>query len=128
MKKVVNVIAGLSFAAILAGCTTITGGNSSLVGPGANNNVVTDAILQAMDTGDQSRMNQALSTVRDKQPFAWQNAGNGNQFQLLPNRTYVNEQGQPCRAITFSGMIRGQKLTSNCDACRISDGSWSVIG
>ena len=83
------------------------------------------AIGHSMDETDRMRTAQTLETVRTGVPSRWHNPDTGNDYTVVPTRTYETAQG-PCREYTMDALIGGKKETIYGTACRQPDGSWQV--
>lgn len=84
-------------------------------------------IGRSMDETDRMRVNQSLETVRTGVPSSWKNPDTGNQYQVVPTRTYETSSG-PCREYTLDAVVGGRKEKVYGTACRQADGSWKVEG
>ena len=85
------------------------------------------AIGHNMDETDRMRTAQSLETVRTGVPSRWRNPDTGNDYTVVPTRTYDTSSG-PCREYTIDAMIGGRKEKVYGTACRQPDGSWRVQG
>lgn len=85
------------------------------------------AIGHNMDETDRMRTAQTLETVRTGVPSRWNNPDTGNDYTVVPTRTYDTSSG-PCREYTIDAMIGGRKEKVYGTACRQPDGSWRVQG
>ncbi len=83
------------------------------------------AVGHSMDETDRMRTAQTLETVRTGVPSRWHNPDTGNDYTVVPTRTYETAQG-PCREYTMDAVIGGKKETVYGTACRQADGSWRV--
>jgi surface antigen len=83
------------------------------------------AVGHSMDETDRLRTAQTLETVRTGVPSRWHNPDTGNDYTVVPTRTFETAQG-PCREYTMNAMIGGKKETVYGTACRQPDGSWQV--
>ncbi len=83
------------------------------------------AVGQNMDASDRHRTAQTLETVRTGVPSRWQNPDTGNEYTVVPTRTYETASG-PCREYTIDARIGGRPETVYGTACRQPDGSWQV--
>ena len=98
-------------AAIIAG--TILGG------------IIGGSVGRTMDDVDRMKANETLETYPTNQPHSWRNPDSGNQYTMVPTRTY-EAAGSPCREYTMNAIIGGQRETVYGTACRQADGSWKV--
>ena len=85
------------------------------------------AVGRSMDEVDRMRTAQTLETVRTGVPARWRNPDTGNDYTVVPTRTYETSAG-PCREYTIDAVIGGQKEKVYGTACRQADGSWRVQG
>jgi surface antigen len=81
---------------------------------------------RSMDDTDRLKTAQTLETVRTGVPSAWQNPDSGNQYTVVPTKTYDTAQG-PCREYTIDALIGGRVEKVYGTACRQPDGSWRVM-
>jgi len=80
---------------------------------------------RSMDDTDRLKTAQSLETVRTGVPSSWQNPDTGNQYTVVPTRTYETNTG-PCREYTVDAVIGGRPEKIYGTACRQPDGSWQV--
>lgn len=85
------------------------------------------SVGRTMDATDRLKTAQTLETVRTGVPSSWQNPDTGNQYTVVPTRTYEASAG-PCREYTVDAVIGGKKEKVYGTACRQADGSWKVQG
>lgn len=83
------------------------------------------AVGHSMDEVDRLRTGQTLETVRTGVPSSWRNPDTGNQYTVMPTRTYETAAG-PCREYTIDAVIGGRPEKVYGTACRQPDGSWQV--
>lgn len=81
---------------------------------------------RGMDDTDRLRTAHALETVRTGVATQWRNPDTGNQYTVIPNRTYNAAIG-PCREYTVNAVVGGRPETVYGTACRQADGSWRVV-
>jgi surface antigen len=84
------------------------------------------AIGQSMDANDRMHTAQALETVRTGVPTRWHNPDTGNEYTVVPTRTYDEANGSPCREYIIDAVIGGRKEKVYGHACRQPDGSWKI--
>jgi surface antigen len=84
------------------------------------------SIGQSMDQVDRLKTAQTLETVRTGVPARWVNPDSGNQYTVVPTRTYETTAG-PCREYTIDAIIGGRVEQVYGTACRQADGSWRVM-
>lgn len=85
------------------------------------------AVGRSMDETDRLKTALALENVRTGVPAQWRNPDTGNDYRVVPTRTYETAEG-PCREYTVDATIGGRKETVYGTACRQPDGSWRVTG
>lgn len=83
------------------------------------------SVGQSMAETDKIKTAHALENVRTGVPSAWKNPDSGNQYVVVPTRTYDSTSG-PCRDYTVDAVIAGKKEKVNGTACRQTDGSWQI--
>ncbi|WJW74368.1 RT0821/Lpp0805 family surface protein [Thiohalobacter sp. IOR34] len=83
------------------------------------------SIGRSMDETDRLKTAQTLENVRTGVPSSWRNPDTGNQYTVVPTRTYETAEG-PCREYTIDAVIGGRKETAYGTACRQPDGSWKI--
>jgi surface antigen len=83
------------------------------------------SVGRSMDETDRLKTAVALENVRTGVPSRWRNPDSGNEYTVVPTRTYETAQG-PCREYTVEGMIGGKRDTVYGTACRQPDASWRV--
>jgi surface antigen len=76
-----------------------------------------------MDDTDRLKVTRTLETVRTGVPSQWRNPDTGNQYTVVPTRTY-DAAGTPCREYTVDGVIGRRRENIVGTACRQADGSW----
>lgn len=81
---------------------------------------------RSMDDTDRLKVAHSLETVRTGIPSSWRNPDTGNQYTVIPTRTY-DSAGTPCREYTVNGTIGGKKEKITGTACRQADGSWRTV-
>lgn len=85
------------------------------------------SIGRSMDETDRLKTAHALETVRTGVPSRWRNPDTGNEYTVVPTRTYESAQG-PCRDYTVDAVIGGRTETVHGNACRQPDGTWRTAG
>jgi len=84
------------------------------------------AVGRSMDDTDRLKVAHTLESVRTGVPSHWTNPDTGNQYTVVPTRTY-DTAGTPCREYTVDGHVGGKKEKIYGTACRQSDGSWRTV-
>ena len=82
----------------------------------------------SMAETDRLKTAHALENVRTGVPTSWRNPDSGNQYTVVPTRTYddVQRAQGPCREYTVDAMVGGRRDKVYGTACRQPDGSWKV--
>lgn len=80
---------------------------------------------RSMADTDRLKTAHALESVRTGVPSSWSNPDTGNQYVVVPTRTY-DGTGGPCREYTIDAVVGGTKDKVFGTACRQADGSWQV--
>jgi surface antigen len=81
------------------------------------------AVGRSMDETDRLNTALALENVRTGVPSRWRNPDTGNEYTVVPTRTYEAAEG-PCREYTVDAVVAGRQDTVHGTACRQPDGSW----
>jgi surface antigen len=84
------------------------------------------SVGRSMDERDRLKVAHSLETVRSGVPSQWRNPDSGNEYRVVPQRTFETAQG-PCREYTVDGLIGGKRETIFGTACRQPDGSWRAM-
>lgn len=152
MRSGLTTLMILAFAGTLSGCTTpptqqqsgmiiggvLGGALGSQVGGGHGRTAATivgsivgssigGAIGRSMDEQDRLKVSHSLETVRTGVSSQWHNPDTGNDYSIVPTRTY-EAGGTPCREYTVNATIGGRKEKVYGTACRQPDGSWRTAG
>ena len=85
------------------------------------------ALGESMDASDREHVSESLETVRTGVPSRWRNPDTGNEFTVVPTKTFETSSG-PCREYTIDAVIDGRDEKVNGTACRQPEGSWRVQG
>lgn len=104
-------------------------GNGQLVGVAAGTIIgylIGGSIGRYMDTVDQNCIGQALEHGEDGQEIIWNNPQNGAIYEVIPESTYKQGNGEYCREYTAQSDINGQMQSTYGTACRQEDGSWKI--
>ncbi len=81
------------------------------------------SVGQSMDEVDRMKTAQTLENVRTGVPSQWRNPDTGNEYTVVPTRTYNTASG-PCREYTVDAVIGGRPEKVYGTACRTEDGDW----
>lgn len=85
--------------------------------------VIGGQVGKSMDDTDRLKTSHALESVRTGVPSTWRNPDTGNQYTVVPTKTYDTGTG-PCREYTIDARIGGKPEKVYGTACRQADGSW----
>lgn len=83
------------------------------------------SVGHSMAETDKLKTAHALENVRTGVPTSWKNPDSGNQYVVVPTRTYESASG-PCRDYVIDAVVAGKKDKVVGTACRQPDGSWQV--
>lgn len=83
------------------------------------------SVGHSMAEVDRVKTAQTLETVRTGVPSSWRNPDTGNQYRVVPTRTYDGASG-PCREYSIDAVIGGKNDKVFGKACRQPDGSWQM--
>lgn len=83
------------------------------------------AVGRSMDETDRLKTAQTFETVRTGVPSSWRNPDTGNQYTVVPTRTYETSSG-PCREYSMDAVVGGRHEKVYGTACRQPDGSWQT--
>jgi surface antigen len=83
------------------------------------------SVGHSMADVDRMKTAHALENVRSGVPSSWRNPDTGNQYVVVPNRTFDGPQG-PCREYTIDATVAGKPDKLLGTACRQADGSWQM--
>jgi len=83
-------------------------------------------IGESMDDTDRMKTAMVLNDSRTDQRTTWVNPDTGNQFAVVPTRTY-EDSGSPCREFRLDATVGNQPNQEVYGtACLQADGSWLV--
>jgi surface antigen len=105
--------------------TTPNGSANQFVGAAAGP-LVAGEIQSGMTPVDNGCVGLTLEYARNNQPVAWQNPGNGAQYQVTPIRAYQAPNGLNCREYTTSATLNGRSQRIDDTACRLPSGLWQL--
>ncbi|MGA8515188.1 MAG: glycine zipper 2TM domain-containing protein, partial [Burkholderiaceae bacterium] len=83
------------------------------------------SVGRSMAETDKLKTAHALESVRTGVPSAWKNPDTGNEFVVVPTRSFDSPTG-PCRDYTVDATVAGNKDKIFGTACRQPDGSWQA--
>jgi surface antigen len=84
------------------------------------------SVGRSMDHTDRLKVAHTLENVRTGVSSRWRNPDTGNQYSVVPTRTYETASA-PCREFTVDGQVGGKKENIYGSACRQPDGSWRIV-
>jgi surface antigen len=119
--------AGMIIGGILGGVlgNEIGGGTAAIIAGTLIGASIGGAIGQSMDATDRAHVSESLETVRTGVPSRWRNPDTGNDYTVVPTKTYETASG-PCREYTIDAIVNGREETVYGTACRQPDGSWRI--
>ena len=87
-------------------------------------------IGQQLDERDRMLMGQTFNPTMEKAPInsigKWENPDTKHGGTVEPTRTFITDNGTPCREFTQTVTIGGQTEQAYGTACRQADGSWKI--
>jgi surface antigen len=123
-KENIGQVGGAVVGGVVA--SQVSGGNTLLTIGGALGGAWLGSYLgKQMDDEDRRKTSNTLETAKTNQPVSWKNPDNGNQYTVMPTKTY-QENNQPCRDFTTTAVIDGKKETVKGKACRQANGTWQT--
>lgn len=69
----------------------------------------------------------ALEYKKSGGSAAWVNPDSGHSGSVTPTKTYIAENGRPCREFTQTITVEGETEEIEATACRQDDGSWQIV-
>ena len=79
-----------------------------------------------MDKADRQQLNNVYEYTPDNTTTEWRNPNTGNEYQVTPQRTYVDRQtNQDCREVEILSTIDGKAEKTYATACR-ENGKWVI--
>ena len=106
-------------------CDTPNGASNQFIG-GAAGPLVAGEIQSGMTPIDNGCVGLTLEYAQNSQPVAWQNPGNGAQYQVTPVRGYQAPNGLNCREYTIAATLNGRSQRIDDTACRLPNGLWQL--
>jgi len=83
------------------------------------------SVGRSMDDTDRLKTAHALENIRTGVPSSWKNPDTGNQYTVVPTRTYETTTG-PCREFIIDANVGRSQEEVTGTACRQNDGSWKI--
>ena len=83
------------------------------------------SVGHSMADVDKLKTAQTLEGVRTGVPSSWRNPDSGNEYVVVPTRTF-DSNGGPCRDYTIDAVVAGKQDKIFGTACRQPDGSWQI--
>ncbi|MDX1518929.1 MAG: RT0821/Lpp0805 family surface protein [Gammaproteobacteria bacterium] len=114
----------------------------SQIGSGTGNKVAIGAGVLAggmfgnrigsqLDCQDQAYHVDTTQNALEYQPTGqtstWKNPDSGHSGAVTPTKTYVVDDGKPCREFTQTIYVDGQAEEVQATACRQEDGTWQMM-
>lgn len=79
-----------------------------------------------MDKADRQKLNDVYEYTPDNTTTEWHNPNTGNEYQVTPQRTYVDQTTkQDCREVEILSTIDGKAEKTYATACR-ENGKWVI--
>lgn len=91
--------------------------------------VVGNQVGKSMDeTERQQAWYAADRSLRTGRPTRWANKENSRYGTFTPEPAFYDGRGQTCRKFTHRLFVDGREELVDGTACRLSDGTWRVVG
>ncbi len=87
--------------------------------------IIGQNVGRSMDQTDVRCTGYALEAAPDNHHVTWNNPDTGSEYDVMPTRTYINED-RYCREYTTTTTINGKSEKVYGTACRNPDGSWQI--
>jgi len=130
-NEVVGTLLGAAVGGLIG--SQIGGGSGNTVAIGAGvlaGGLMGNKIGKSLDCKDLeyhgNTTQNSLETQRSGTTTTWQNPDSGHSGTVTPTRTYVADDGNPCRDFNQTIMVDGQEEDIAATACRQSDGTWQI--
>jgi surface antigen len=122
-------------ALLLSGCLTNkaqqggAGGAAAgaLIGQAIGRNTQSTLLVgNEMDKADREKLENVYEYTPDNTTTEWHNPNTGNEYQVTPQRTYVDQNTQQdCREVEILSTIDGKAEKTYATACR-ENGKWVI--
>lgn len=80
---------------------------------------------RSMDDSDRRKTAHSLETLRSGVQSRWRNPDSGNEYTVVPMRTWETAQG-PCREYEVQAVVARRMESVTGTACRDPNGAWRV--
>jgi surface antigen len=131
-EEVVGTLVGAALGGLVG--SQIGGGTGNKVAIGAGvlaGGFLGNRIGKKLSCKDQEYHYNTTQNALENQPTGqastWRNPDSGHSGQVTPTKTYIAEDGQPCREFTQTVTVDGQNEQVKATACRQEDGTWRVV-
>ena len=85
-------------------------------------------LVEVEQQGMNDTLQYALEYNKTNQAADWVNPDTARSAVVVPVRTFVGDQGQPCREFITTITIDGEQQQGYGTACRQSNGIWYIVG
>ena len=131
-EEVVGTLVGAALGGLVG--SQIGGGTGNKVAIGAGvlaGGFLGNRIGKKLSCKDQEYHYNTTQNALEHQPTGqastWANPDSGHSGQVTPTKTYVSENGKPCREFTQTVTVDGEEEQVKATACRQEDGTWQVV-
>lgn len=131
-EQVVGALLGAAVGGLVG--SQIGGGSGKKVAIGAGvlaGGLLGHQIATKMSCKDLEYHNKTTQNSLENKPVgtssSWQNPDSGHSGTVTPTKTYVAENGKPCREFTQTITVEGQIEEIQATACRQDDGTWQIV-
>jgi surface antigen len=130
-NEVVGTLLGAAVGGLIGSQIGSGSGNKVAIGAGVlAGGLIGNNIGKKLDCRDIEYHNTTTQTSLEKQPTGtsstWQNPDSGHSGVVTPTKTYVAQDGKPCRVFTQTIRVDGVAENVEATACRQDDGSWQI--
>ena len=131
-----NELVGTLLGAAVGGLigSQIGGGSGNKIAIGAGvlaGGLIGNSIGKKLDCKDIEYHGNTTQTTLETQASGtrsgWHNPDSGHSGSVTPTKTYVANDGKPCRVFTQTISVDGQMEEIEATACRQDDGTWEII-
>jgi surface antigen len=87
-----------------------------------------NSVGKSLDNADLATYDQASQRAMETgHSQSWKNSSTGHHGTVYPQKSYVSETGDTCRAYTQTIVIDGKSHKAHGTACRMDDGTWEIV-
>jgi surface antigen len=130
-NEVVGTLLGAAVGGLIGSQIGHGSGNKVAIGAGVlAGGLIGNSIGKKLDCRDIEYHNSTTQSGLERQPTgtssAWQNPDSGHSGSVTPTKTYVANDGKPCRVFNQTIRVDGRAENIEATACRQDDGTWQI--